>query len=61
MISFLVTLDSTAKIIEIIWSDPVYIMSRNQLLLAELFSVEDQALLTFNDWKVLERESIIFV
>ncbi len=39
-------MDKTGKITDIIWSDPVYIMSRNQLLLSELFSVEDQVLLS---------------
>jgi diguanylate cyclase (GGDEF)-like protein len=45
MISFLITMDKTAKIIDIIWSDPVYIVSQNQLFLSELFSVEDQVML----------------
>lgn len=45
MISFLITMDETARIIDTIWSDPVYIMSRNQLLLSELFPAEEQVLL----------------
>lgn len=58
MITFLVTLDSKAKILEIIWSEPVYIMSRNQLLLTELFSFEDQALLISMIGKCLKENRI---
>ena len=59
MISFLVTLDHTTKIIDIIWSEPVYIMSQNQLLLSELFSVDDQVVLAAMIEKSLN-ESRIF-
>lgn len=58
MISFLITMDKTSKIVDIIWSDPVYIMSQNQLLLSELFSVEDQALLTSMIAKCLKENRI---
>lgn len=42
MASFLVIIDSDEKIVEVFWSDPIYLISRQNSSFIELFKDEDQ-------------------
>ncbi len=42
MASFLIIIDSSEKITEIIWSDPIFIISRHHPLLSDSFLAEDR-------------------